>query len=327
MKSRQAYYKITVNDKDITEKLKDSIEDLTYTDNASKDSDNISLTMNSIAKLEKFTKLKLEIITTNWKKEHDNNIFNCGFFLIDDINISGFPEKYEANAINAPINTEFLDGEVEKTWSKASFKTILNDIVKKYNLELVYDTSDNPILQTVTQSKKSDSSFIEELCEKYGFCMKIYNNKVVIYKECEYEKKSSKIKIKKTDVKSYSISDKTREANYSKIEVEYKTNSDSSKKYIYSTEKTGNTLISSVTAENLQEAILIAKSELRKSNREQIKIELQLIGMTDLVATDCVELEGFSNYDGKYFIEKIAHNFNSGYTIDISLHKVLEGDY
>jgi len=327
MRARQAYYKITADDIDMTEKLKNAVEDLTYTDNASKNSDDISLSISNIVHLNKFTKLKLEILTKNWKKEHDNNSFMCGVFLIDDMNISGFPEKCEINGINSPINTDFLDSEVEKTWTKASLKTILKDISKKYNLELIYDTSDNPIIPTATQNKKSDSSFIEELCEKYGFCMKTYNNRLVIYKEHEYEKRSSKLKIKKIDVKSYSIKDKTRESNYSKVEVKYKTGKSSTKNYIYSIHEKGNTLIVSETAENLQEAMLIAKSELRKANRDQVIIDLQMIGMTDLIATDCIEIEDFYDYDGKYFIDKIVHSFNSGYTIDISLHKILEGDY
>jgi hypothetical protein len=44
-----------------------------------------------------------------------------------------------------------------------------------------------------------------------------------------------------------------------------------------------------------------------------------------MVAGVTVTLSGYGFFDGKYIVEQAVHTVSGGYTVAITLHKVLEG--
>lgn len=328
MITRRVYYEIKHNNQDITEKIAQNINNLTYTDIAAGEADDISIGLkNGKLELEKYQELNVKIGTINWDKDNSDYKLDCGTFLIDSVGLSGFPDNLELKAINAPINSDFMDGENTRTWKKASIRTIAFDVASKYGLQIFFDTSVNPIIEILEQNKQSDSSFLLEMLSRFGYCMKIYNNKLVIFREGEYEKNGIVTTINKNIMNSYSISDSSSKTNFSSATVEYKSGKNTKTYKYQSSNYSGKNLTVSETAENLNEAIFIAKAKLREENKKQLQLNFSMLGINRIVSTNCINIEGFGKYDGKYYIDKITHNFGNGYTSDFETHKVLEGDY
>ena len=78
--------------------------------------------------------------------------------------------------------------------------------------------------------------------------------------------------------------------------------------------------------ESKAEAEKLAKKELRKKNREEIKVNLEVVGSFEYLAGNVVELDdSFGFYAGNYLIEKAHHEVGSGYSCRLDLRKCLVG--
>ena len=76
---------------------------------------------------------------------------------------------------------------------------------------------------------------------------------------------------------------------------------------------------------SLQEAERIAKAKLRQLNLRQTTGTLTLVGNPLLMAGECVLLQNFGSFDGKFFIEQAEHSVNSGgYITSIQVRRVNE---
>lgn len=69
-------------------------------------------------------------------------------------------------------------------------ENIGQEVAKRAGIKLYYEAPRIPI-EKVEQSEKDDCSFYNELVKLYGFAMKIYKNKIVVFNEATYEKKKS----------------------------------------------------------------------------------------------------------------------------------------
>ena len=76
---------------------------------------------------------------------------------------------------------------------------------------------------------------------------------------------------------------------------------------------------------SLQEAERIAKAKLRQLNLRQTSGNLTVVGNPLLMAGECIDLQGFGSFDGKFFIEQAEHTIGSGgYTTSLQIRRVNE---
>jgi hypothetical protein len=328
MKARTSSVVVKYNDKDITKTITDYIEGFEYKDNASGSADTVSLKLNN--RSGKWSgswipvqgdSIKTIIKLTNWKKEGDNRKLDCGFFLIDDLAFSGPPEIATIGGISTPINTNFNVTKKSKTWKKTTTKGILSSIAKTAGIGLYYSGEDYTI-DEIEQSDQEDVNFAFNLCNTYNLALKLYNKKMVVFDQTEYEKKSANLTIKRENCESWSaVKGMTRQ--YDGVSISY-TDSKTNKTLSYKFMLTNGSRILKVNekAESLQDAEVKAKAKLLEHNRQCQTMSVKVKGDITYIASKCVNMSGFGKLDGKYYIDTVTHqkDANSGYSCQIEMH-------
>lgn len=329
-KVRQATISLKYNGKNVNDEITQCFSSMTYTDVASGETDTISIVL--IDEKNKWINgwfpvegdyVESEINQLNWTRTDDNKKLNCGKFLIDDYDFQGPPDIFNLKGIASPINSDFTSTTNNKTWNKTTIKSIASNLAKKAGITLVFDAVDYS-LEKVEQSNQSDMSFLFSLCSSYGFAMKLYNSKLILFNEEMYEKKAAKGTIDKTDCSGYGLNG-TLVGIYHGVSINYtdaKTNKTLS--YSYKPIKGNRILKLNEKAESLKDAELKAKSNLRKANKAAKTITLELKGNIKYLAGTCYNITGFGKFNGKYYIDKAIHSFNNGYTVSLQMHKVLD---
>lgn len=338
MKARSSTVKVYYQGVDITDYITKDLLSFEYVDNASGESDSVSLSL----KDEKHTWLKdwfpakgdkifPTIITKNWNGPGDTNVLPCGSFIIDEPEYSGRPSTFTLNGISSPINKDFKDTPKSKTWRNINLKAMAGDIAGRAGLKLQFLSSNNSLYKAKEQSETTDSSFISSLCEDEGLSMKITDEKLIIFDEEEFEKKNSikTYKEKNGNVLSYNFKTQLSDTGYTGIKVKYydnkkeklieyihKTNVENTEEKLYTVNK---------RVENKAQAIRVAEKTARKLNKKETIATLTVAGNLELLGGVNIELEEFGAFSGKYSIKKATHNIGEGYTTSLELLKVLGG--
>ena len=328
MKARQSTVIVKYNDKDITKTITDYIEGFSYVDNASGTADTVTLKLND--KSGKWSgswipvqgdSVKTIIKLTNWNKEGDNRIFDCGFFLIDDLSFSGPPSTASIGGISTPINTDFNVTKKNKTWQSTTVKGILSSIASSAGIGLYFSGQDYTIKE-IEQSDQEDVNFAFQLCSSYNLAMKLYNKKIVVFDQVEYEKKEASLTIRRADVEGYSIK-KGMTRQYDGVSISYTDgilNKTLSYKFML---KEGTRILKlNEKASSLQDAEVKAKAKLLAHNRQCQTMSVTVKGDTKYISSKCVNVSGFGKLDGKYYIDSVTHNKDagSGYTCTLEMH-------
>lgn len=306
-----------------------------YTDNASGAADDIAITLKDDKKKwlsewqpKKGDRIIAAVKTINWRYEGDSQLLKCGAFMVDEPSYMGRPITLSLGAISVPANTDFLNIKNSRTWNSATVKEIASSIAKNTGLELYYDTEYNPIIGFIEQSEKTNSAFLSEICNKNGLSMKVYNNKLVIFRESEYENKQAIGTISETNMLTWNAKTTFTDTGYDGCKVSY-TDPYSGEVYTYTFRvpgKTGNKIYKvNDNVNSYAEAERLAKSKLRELNKKEYTISITIQGNINMIASSCVNIKDLGTFDGKYYIDKATHNIGSGYTTQLELHKVLEG--
>lgn len=328
MNARQSYVVVKYNDKDITKTITDYIEGFQYVDNASGKADTVTLKLNDRSGKWSGSWIPVQgdhvqttIRLTNWGSEGDNRKYNCGFFLIDDLEFSGPPSIVSIGGISTPIQEDFNVTEKSRTWKKTTVKGILKKIAKSAGVGLYFSGQDYPV-DELEQSGETDQAFAFKLCSSYNLAMKLYNKKIVVFDQTEYEKKKANFTIKKTQAESWRMKKKMTRA-YDGVKISY-TDSKKNKTltYKYKAGRGKRILKINESAENLQDAEIKAKAKLLENNRACQTVSIKLKGDTKYIASKCCSLSGFGKLDGKYYIDSVTHEKDpgGGYFCSLEMH-------
>ncbi|MFA9464040.1 MAG: phage late control D family protein [Velocimicrobium sp.] len=267
--------------------------------------------------------LQASIYVKNWEKKGDTRKLPCGKFMIDDFYFDGPPDKHIMSAISCPINTSFSSTKKNKTWKNITIKSIATSMASTAGATLYYE-SDNYTIEEIEQSDISDMNFLYSVCKDYNLAMKLYNDKIVIFDEVKYEKKETVGTIKKEQCSSWNLQS-TLVGIYNGVTIAY-TDSKNSTTLKYSFMATDGNRILKINekAESYKEAEIKAKSKLRETNKNAVRVSIGMKGDVNYIAGTCYNVEGFGKFDGKYYLEQVRHSIANGYTVDLELHKVLE---
>jgi phage protein D len=335
MNTRRASLNITYQNTDITADIANDLLSFELNDNAAGSADDISITLkDDLGKWigswvpKKGDIIKASIKTENWRAEGDSQLMNCGTFLVDQCEYAGRPRIVNIGAISTPYNSNFMNVDKSKTWQSADIKKIAQSIANSAKLGLYYDTNYKPVIQFIEQSETPDAAFLNELCTQNGLALKVYNNKIVIYREQEYEDKKEIANIDETDMLSWQATFSESDTGYDACTVEYH-HSKKSKTYTYTFRapgRTGNKIYKENTAvSSYAEAERLAKAKMRELNKKENSIRIDLPGNVQMLAASTIGITGIGVFNGKYFIDKANHSIGSGYKTSLELHKVLEG--
>lgn len=335
MLSRRADIDITYENVNITADIINDLKSFSYVDNASGEADSISIIMKDDEKKwitswipKQGDIIKPKIKTLNWETEGQNQLLDCGIFIVDEPTFSGRPIKINIGAISTPVNNDFMTVPRSRTWEKVAIQKIAQTIADSSDLNLYYDTKYNPIIEFVEQSEQPNIGFLYDICVKNGLALKIYNSKIVIFREEEYESKQEIAAIDEKDMKSWSAKNTSTNTGYDACLLEY-TLPNNQKKYSFTYRapgRSGNKIFKlNETVYSAAEAERRTKAKLRELNKSETTLSIILPGNVNLLSSSNVIVTGLGIFNGKYYIDKAIHGAENGYHVQLELHKVLEG--
>lgn len=326
--SRKTRISVGYNGNNITKNIKHYIEDFTYTDVASGESDSIELSLANIdmrfmnsMKPCKGDKITPYINMHNWLKPGTSKSFKCGKFILDDLSFSEPPLKCSIGAVSMPVKGEFKGRKRTKTYKKVTLYEIAKEIARRAGIACYYSAKRIHI-KSIEQNKTADSEFLVSLCEDYGLGLKIYNGKIVIYDEEDYEKKKSVATLSKENMISWDWNT-TLQGTYTGAKVAY-TDADDNKEHHITVGKRGRLLDVNITADSKSDAELKARAAFANENKKRTTMKIEVFPNTKIIATSTINITGLRKLSGKYYVDKVTHTINKsgGYTMSLEIHKV-----
>lgn len=272
---------------------------------------------------EKEDKISPSIVLENWSYEGEKITYICGDFIVDDFSFSAPPVSCEINGVSAPANTEFKESKNSKTWESATVRIIAQEIASRYGLKLEYDSPVEIQVEKMEQNEQTDSDFLSKLCKKYGLGMKVYAYRLVIWSFKEYYEKPP-VTILTPDMVAKWIYKSTMQGTYTGARVTY-TNPGSKESIAVLVGKEGRLCNINEKADNEADARLIGENAIRNANRKETTMNITLFPRMSVWAASNLQIKGFGNMDGKYFVEKVSHNLDkSVYMLQVSISRIPE---
>jgi Phage protein D len=329
MKTRRVTLNIQYDNADISNDIKEYITAYSYTDVASGSSDDLNITVENRDKKwmdtwspDKGAKLITSIAISDWDKEGDSQVLECGKFVIDDLSFSGAPFTASIGALSIPVNMGFKDTKNSKVWQGVSLNAIASEIATNAGIELFFDGEDI-VIGDIEQQDKSDSEFLYGLCKDYGMALKVYSEKLVIFSEMAYEAKEPVATISVNDMEKFSLND-TLTGIYTGAKLSYSNPKDNN--LIEVTIGEGSKFLElSEKVDDIKDAERKATSKLRAENKKATTLKFTAMGNIKVIASCVISITGLNKYDGKYYVDKVVHNVGSGgrYVINVDSHKIL----
>lgn len=343
---------VLYNKKDISADLNDCMKSISYTDNMTGEADDLQITLEDKNNLwsnswmpEKGASLELTMISHYWDSVYSlPQELRAGTFEIDEISCSFLPTEVSIKGTSIPDGSSTLRGvEHTRSWEKVTLKKVAQDIAEGAKMVLSYEPKEIPELDRVEQSDESDLYFLAKLCKDNGFALKVFDGKLVVFSEVDYEQSEATLCIVKPGteydkeqdmvyvdkVMSASFSSKIRDI-YKACHVKYQkgkkkqlieyTFTDPAKKDLE-----GRTLKVNEEVSSVAEAERLAKRKLREKNCEEVTGSITCMGNFKLLASTIIKVMGFGAFDGKYIITKASHSIGSGYTVSLDVRRCLNG--
>lgn len=326
-------YKVLYNNKDISADISSSLISLDYTDNTSGQSDELSIVLeNSDGKWsnsympERGAQLEAQII-------QDGKILECGVFQVDGSRAIGnrysgdiFTIKGLGSGIKENVRTFKSQAHSNKT-----LKQIVATIAEKYGYTVVGKIP-NVVIGYHVQHRKTSLRYLTNLAAEYGLQFTVKGKQLVFTSIFDLESGASVYRLKKNQLISYDIEDKTTQTYLEATTQHYSTKG---KKTINYNVISANVVPFKSTygadslhiynrVENVQQAELMAKAALYKANTLQQEGTITIPGNILIVAGVNIELTELGYYSGFYHCTKTIHRCskNGGYEIDVEVKRI-----
>ncbi len=269
--------------------------------------------------------LKAKAVSYNWNSAEEKFAIDYGTFYVDEPKHSFNPSTFSLKGISFPANTNFRDVIRTQIFKNATTSGLIKLFAQRYNFEVAIDIETDKKFKEIEQSKQSDFDFIKNtICQNNGYCLKLYNNKIVVFEPSVYEKKKPVKTISAKDMLNGDFNRCLTDCGYDKAVLKYKT---SKGVLIQATYKVPNskgnkTLNLDDSVETQAEALEICKHRIREKNIKDFNGSFSLPGLTTLHASETIELVDCGQYEGIYYIDNITQNI-SPTSADFKVHKIL----
>lgn len=326
--AKQPDCRILWNGKNITTDLKAFNGSISYTDNEEGASDDIELTLDNGEGLWSNDWYPQEGDTMEVFIGYTDKMVNAGLFQIDELTLSGPPDKISIKAI-ASFVTLSLRSRNNKAFEAQTLKQIASYFCTKHKLKLIDETQSmlsQIYLERKTQEDKTDLQFLAELAKEYGFIFSVKGESLIFTSYYNLDNAAPVKDISINQIGNYSITEKTFDT-YSDATITKRVTRKN--KVIKDTQTdilnwTANSKVQSGHVENQQQAEIKNKSGLWNKNRFRQSGTLNdLPGDPELVAGVNFNLTGLGLASGTYHIVKSSHTItgDGAYTTTLEIRK------
>jgi len=328
MNTRSATVDLTWNGAAVTSKMAGMTTNFTYTDPASGEADSIDIDIQDRDRRwisswmpTAGDTLSARIKLQNWGREGNNRSLFCGFFTLDDFSFAGWPVTGSISGVSVPADGAFRETKRTKTWDNATIKEIATEIAGRASIALFWDIEGAEFtLESIEQSSQTDCEFLMSLCETYGYSMKVYAHKIVIFDREAYKAKPSVATLRPSDIESFSWKT-TLAGTYTGGEYTY-TQPLSEYDIVAKVGEGERILKMSGKADSVADAERKITAAVNNANHGATSMSVTIMGNASLYAGQCITISGIAKLSGKYYIDKVVHSLGSGYTMQLSLSKV-----
>lgn len=282
-------------------------------------------------------KISAVILRENWNSDGKDEMLDCGQFELDSVGASGPPATVTIKATSLPYSSTVRQVQKSKSWENTTLSAIAKKIATDNGMACMFESTADTAYTRVEQYRKSDITFLQQLCHNSGRSLKVTNNIIVIFDQEEYEKKRTVLTLTHGDGKyvKYKLSTGDNDM-YTSCRVSYTTSNGaviSATAYVedYNDTKDDNDKTKNQCLEvrqkvgSKEEAQTLAHKLLRLHNKFEYTANFTLPGNPRLVAGCSVMLKEWGAWSGRYIIKTAKHNIsNAGYTTTIDLRKVID---
>lgn len=331
-KARSVSYKILYDGMEVG--LSSKCESISYTDNSSGVSDEITLNLedretswalNSFIP-EKEHDLDVTLYFNDWNRDGETLAYHCGNFTLDDITYSGGSSGHKCviKGVSIPVSQSFQTCKASKLWKKVTVKQIAEEMMAKYGMADLYYWADEPVIETVEQDEQTDSEFLYDLCSSQGLFLKIYKKALVIFDKALYEGRGVTAKFKETDLEDWTWNS-TLNGTYTGAKISY-THPKKKETITVLVGQEPRILTINEKADNEAEALRTAAAKVNEENEKAVTFEFTAMGNPDIVATCNIEINDMGRISGKYFVDKVTHSLSgsSGHSMTVRGYRIFE---
>lgn len=328
-RARRASISVNYEHVNISDEIAGNVKMLTYTDVASGESDELSLSLQDRERKwmgswapKKGDHISASAAFQDWDGEGDNWAIFCGSFEVDDISMSGPPPSCTIGAVSIPRSTAFNEEERTKNWEDVTLKEIAEEIASRAGISVYYEAEDIPV-RSMEQDKQTDCKFLYSVCEKYGLAMKVFAEKIVIFDEATYEAAPPVTELKYEDFAAGYQYKSTLEGTYTGAKIAY---SDPITGEDHIVTVGGGDRIKEINeeADSAADAQKKAIAALNNANKNDTKFSGTVKARRELLASRCISISGFGVPDGIYYLDKVVTKVSGGGASQQSIeaHKV-----
>ena len=227
--------------------------------------------------------------------------FRSGNMNIDLVHCVSTTAKI--GAISAPI-----DAKAKRTrhWLKVRLFDIVNDVAVNCGISVFYKGVENIYYENVTQFRETDLSFLNRLCIREGYTLKVDDCRIIIYDTAELEAEKTVKTIGFNDVIDNRIAFAENPNAVKSVTVKHF--KDRLISYTADNLTQGEEITINEYVNDEAEAERFAKAYLKHFTRNEITVDA-LIPITDGIASgNCIEIVDYAKYNGKYFICECCHD-------------------
>ena len=112
----------------------------------------------------------------------ENGLIDCGDYILDHVETTGFPAMITLFATAVPINTS-MARRIEKSWVDHTIAEIVDEIAGKYDLPASIDSELGIIKIPHINQTSSDIHFLRTLASQYGAIFKIHTRHLIFVKK------------------------------------------------------------------------------------------------------------------------------------------------
>ncbi|MCG2614899.1 hypothetical protein LZZ85_11425 [Terrimonas sp. NA20] len=330
MNAPKTSYEIIYNGKNITADIFPHVASFSYSDRSQGEADELEIVLEDSEKLWQNAWYPVKGDTVVARIIDKSGTLECGTFTVDEISGDGsvdgdtFTIKALAAGINNKIRTKHSQAHEGK-----SLREIANTIALKHGLKVEGEIRDVRIAR-ITQYRETDLKFLKRISFEYGYSFSIRGDKLIFTNIFDLENKASALIIHRSEIVSYSITDKTSET-YKNVKLVY--HNPKQKKTIEHEQAEAaeafknaknDTLEVRTRAENKQQAELISKVALYRANSRQQEGRINMPGFIYAVAGNNCEVQGLGMFSGQYYLDATTHSVDrdGGYNVELEIKRI-----
>lgn len=233
--------------------------------------------------------------------------YSTGDMYIDELALS--PGVFRLSAVSTPLGIRTIKSRV---WEYARFSAIAADVASSAGLVLeLYSIIDRQYAYQISQVNESDLAFLNRLCIREGYSLKVSNGKLVIFDVVTFENKPPVEVFSRSQMADYSFENSNDEL-FSACKVEYLTADGLYQSWtaLSQTVTTGSVYKVSEGMLTQSEAIRFGDNILKDLNKTEVTGSVFVVFNKNIAAGSVIEItEVGAMFDGLYFVDTVVHDF------------------